>query len=120
MNHIYSKTRLTLLPLLAALLLAGCATSASIDTSTLPPTPEAFRESAGPVDPAKLAGNEAQAYGRWWSVFADPVLDQLIEKANISNNSVQIAAARLAQARAIAGATNANRALQLGLGAGVS
>ncbi len=120
MNRIYSKARLSLLPLLAALVLAGCATSASIDNSNLPVTPAAFREKAAPADPAALAGIEAQAYGRWWSVFADPVLDQLVEQASISNNSIQIAAARLAQAKAIAGATDAKRSLQVGLGAGAS
>lgn len=114
-NHRYLKTRLALLPLLAALLLAGCATSAKIDTSSMPATPTAFKE----TPPAGAAASIAlPAQGRWWTVFADPVLDQLVEQASRSNNTVQIAAARLAQARAIAGATDASRAVQLGLGAG--
>ena len=119
MNHRYSKTRLTLLPLLAALLLAGCATSASVDPSLLPVTPAAFKEAAVSVAAAPAIPVAPEIQGRWWTVFADPVLDQLVEQASRSNNSVQVAAARLAQARAIAGATDANRAVQLGLGAGV-
>ncbi len=115
MNHVYSKARLSLLPLLAALVLAGCATPAAIDTASLPATPTAFKESTVTVGPVL---DDAHAQGRWWTVFADPVLDQLVEQASRSNNSVQVAAARLAQARAIAGATDANRAVQLGLGAG--
>ena len=115
MNHMYLKTRLTLLPLLAALLLAGCATSASVNPASLPLAPAAFKEVAASVAGAPVA---PQPEGRWWTVFADPVLDQLVEQASRSNNSVQVAAARLAQARAIAGATDASRAVQLGLGAG--
>ena len=116
MNQIYSKTRLNLLPLLAALVLAGCATSSALDTSSVPATPAAFKEQT-----AALASTVApQTQGRWWTVFADPVLSQLVEQASTSNNSVQVAAARLAQARAIAGATDASRSVQLGLGAGVN
>lgn len=118
MKHMTSKVRLTLVPLFAALVLAGCASSASIDSSSLPATPMAFKESRGQVASAVPASPEAQAQGRWWAVFADPVLNQLVEQAGRSNNSVQVAAGRLAQARAIAGATDANRSVQLGLGAG--
>ena len=118
MNHAYSKMRLTLLPLLAALLLAGCATSASIDPASLPVAPAAFKETAVSVAGATVAPVAPELQGRWWTVFSDPVLDQLVEQASRSNNSVQVAAARLAQARAIAGATDANRAVQAGLGAG--
>ena len=109
------KPRLALLASLAALLIAGCATSASIDTASMPATPTAFKETPATGAAASMA---LPAQGRWWTVFADPVLDQLVEQASRSNNNVQIAAARLAQARAIAGATDANRAVQLGLGAG--
>lgn len=107
-----SNFRWALVPLLAALVLAGCATPAAIDTASLPATPAAFREASTSSAPA--------LQGPWWGVFADPVLSQLVEQASRSNNTVQIAAARLAQARAIAGATDANRALQVGLGGGAT
>lgn len=42
--------------------------------------------------------NAADAY--WWKVFADPVLDGLIETAYRNNLSLQIAGARVLQARA--------------------
>jgi NodT family efflux transporter outer membrane factor (OMF) lipoprotein len=42
--------------------------------------------------------NAADAY--WWKVFGDPVLDDLIESAYRSNLSLQIAGARVLQARA--------------------
>ncbi|MGH8847461.1 MAG: efflux transporter outer membrane subunit, partial [Polaromonas sp.] len=113
MNRIYPKVRMALAPLLAAMVLAGCASSPAIDASRLPATPAAFKES-----PTAAASPQAQTQAQWWKVFADPVLDQLVEQASRNNNSVQVAAGRLAQARAIAGATDANRAVQVGLGAG--
>jgi len=119
MNRTYSGLRSALVPLLAVLVLAGCATPASVDPSSLPATPPAFRDQ----DPSRVlatapAGAEAQAQGRWWAVFADPVLDRLVERAGRNNNSVQVAAGRLAQARAITRSTDADRLPQVDLGAG--
>lgn len=112
--HIPRKPRAALLPLLAALVMAGCATSASIDTTTLPAAPTAFKEGA----PMAIAAAQPQSQGTWWKAFADPVLDQLVEQAGRNNNSIQVAAGRLRQARAIAGATEADRLPQVGLSAG--
>ncbi|WP_114971514.1 efflux transporter outer membrane subunit [Rhodoferax ferrireducens] len=124
MNQTSSKRRLALLPLLAALVLAGCATSASIDASSLPAAPTTFKENTAPtassITSINPASTPAQAQGLWWKVFSDPVLDQLVDQAGRNNNSVQVAAGRLAQARAIAGLTDANRSLQVGLGAGAT
>ena len=39
-------------------------------------------------------------YSTWWSVFEDPVLDNLIEKAHQQNLSLQIAGIRIYEARA--------------------
>ncbi|MDP3612379.1 MAG: RND transporter, partial [Rubrivivax sp.] len=114
MSRLRFSARSALAPLLAALVLAGCATSpATIDPSSLPVTPTLFRESE-----AVAASPAAPFQAQWWKVFSDPVLDRLVDQATRSNSSVQVAAARLAQARAIAGATDANRSVQLGLGAG--
>lgn len=103
-----------LAPLLAALVLAGCASVPDIDPASLPATPAAFKEGDGrwtTVQPA-----EAQARGEWWKAFADPQLDDLVERAARSNTSVQVAAARLAQSRALLQNVDADRALQAGLG----
>jgi len=119
MNHNPSRWRHALAPLLAALVLAGCATSASIDPSSLPQTPPAFRhEDPSRVLAATPAMADAQAQGAWWKLFADPVLDQLVDRATRNNNSVQVAAGRLAQARAIARSTDADRLPEVGLGGG--
>jgi multidrug efflux system outer membrane protein len=119
MNHIHSRLRAALVPLLAALVLAGCATSTPVDSSSLPATPPAFKEQdASRVLAAAPAANEARTQGSWWTVFNDPVLDQLVERAGRNNSSVQVAAGRLAQARALLRATDANRLPQVELGAG--
>jgi outer membrane protein, multidrug efflux system len=100
------------------LLLAGCATTpAPIDTARLPAVPASFREGDGRWIAAAPA--EAQPRGTWWKAFADPTLDQLIEKAERNNASIQGAAARLAQAKALVRATDANRAPQIGIGTSV-
>lgn len=106
--------------LFAAMLLAGCATSTPLDMSSVPATPAAFREQAASAADATPASSEAVEQGVWWGVFADPVLNQLVEQASRNNNSVQVAAGRLLQARAIARQTDASRAPQVGLGAGVT
>jgi outer membrane protein, multidrug efflux system len=99
--------------LLVALLLAGCATSLpKVDETKLPPVPAEFKENFTIAAPA-----EAQPRGEWWKAFNDPVLDDLVARAERANTSVQVAAARLAQARAVARITDADRSLQASLGA---
>lgn len=107
------KTIWKTLPLVAALVLAGCATA-------LPPMPEQ------PAPPAQFkegarwtvaAPAESRDRGPWWKAFGDPVLDALVERAAERNTSVQEAAARVAQARALVRSANAERLPQVGVGA---
>jgi outer membrane protein, multidrug efflux system len=98
---------------LLALLLAGCATSLpTVEPEKLPLAPAEFKENWTLAAPAA-----AQPRGEWWKAFNDPVLDALVERANAGNPSIQVAAARLAQARALVRSSDAERALQAGLGA---
>ncbi|HMC14856.1 MAG TPA: efflux transporter outer membrane subunit [Albitalea sp.] len=109
---------LSLAPLVAALLLAGCA-STPVATPTAPPAiPAEFKEAAIRWSVAPPA--EAQPRGAWWKAFGDPLLDDLVERAASANTSIAQAAARLAQARAVLRATDAERAPQASLGAGVT
>jgi multidrug efflux system outer membrane protein len=104
-------------PLLAALVLAGCATA----PAELPPpitSPAQFKEEGPRWTIAAPA--ETQDRGAWWKAFADPVLEGLVDRAAANNTSIQEAAARLAQARALVRSTNADRAPQIGVGAGAS
>jgi multidrug efflux system outer membrane protein len=98
------------------LLLAGCATSLPpIDPAQVPAAPEAFKEGDGRWTVAPPA--EAQPRGEWWRAFNDPVLDDLVERAAAANTSIQVAASRLAQARAFLRATDAERSPQVNVGA---
>jgi multidrug efflux system outer membrane protein len=99
-----------------ALILAGCASAPAIDPASLPATPAAFKEGDGRW--MRTAPAEAQPRGEWWKAFSDPVLDDLIARADRNNATVQVAAARLAQAKALLRAADADRLPQLGIGAG--
>ena len=99
----------------AALLLAGCVSVPALDPATLPAQATAFKSEAAAAQAAT-----PQAEGAWWRVFQDPVLDGLVERAQRNNNAIHVAAARLAQARALVRTTDAQRLPQLGVGGGVS
>lgn len=45
----------------------------------------------------------------WWTLFGDPVLNELIDEALAYNTDVAVAAARVDQARALLRSSNANR-----------
>lgn len=97
---------------LILLLLAACSASLpKIDPAALPTPPAAFKEGDGRWTVAPPA--EAEPRGEWWKAFRDPVLDDLIDRANRANDGIRIAAARLAQARAFVRAAQAERAPQV-------
>ncbi len=92
--------RLAALPLMATLMLSGCFVSrVSVDKPELP-LPDAL--------PTPAAAT-AELPDAWWKVFGDPRLDQLMDEALAHNADVAIAAARVLEARAVLGQTNAER-----------
>jgi multidrug efflux system outer membrane protein len=99
-------------PLAAALVLAGCASVAELPAGVAPPAQ--FKEAAA----ARSGSSPVQPAGDWWRAFADPVLDDLVARAAASNTGIQQAAARLAEARALARTVDADRSVQVGVGAG--
>jgi multidrug efflux system outer membrane protein len=101
-----------------ALALTGCAAPPALDTSALPATPASFKEGDGRWTTAPPA--EAQPRGEWWKAFADTELDALVDKAGRQSTNIQLAAARLAQARALLQSADADRMPQLGLNTGVT
>lgn len=115
MNRLFNTT---VLPLVAALVLAGCASTSTFVPTAAPAAPVAFKED-GAARFIDVAPAEAQPRGAWWRVFGDPVLDDLVTRASADNTSVQTAAARLAQSRALLRDANASLLPQVGLGAGV-
>ena len=99
-------------PLIALLVLAAwlaaCTSPKGPQDSGLD-TPAAWTgladsKAAGPLIPSDKAGIEQ----RWWQSFGDPVLDRLIAAALAGNKSLQIAAARVEEARAARRGTVAN------------
>ncbi|CAN5827717.1 efflux transporter outer membrane subunit [soil metagenome] len=111
--------RTALLPLVAALVLAGCASTGEVSTGITAPVQ--FKEQTAKGAAAVTANAApAQPAGNWWVAFNDPVLNDLVERAAVNNTSVQQAAARLAEARALARTVDADRSVQVGLGAGAS
>ena len=100
--------------------LAMTALSASAlasDLPALPATPAIFHE-AGSA--AVSERQPAQLGERWWTIFNDPILNDLVARADAGNSSIQEATARLSKARAQLRGAAANRLPQIGISAGVS
>ena len=103
-------------PLVAALVLAGCATVPPIDAASVPAAPAAFKEQAS----VSRTVSAPVAPGAWWKSFSDPVLDRLMARADERNAGIQVAASRLAQARAFVQTSRAAQMPQLGAIAGAT
>jgi NodT family efflux transporter outer membrane factor (OMF) lipoprotein len=78
-------------------LLAGCAVGPDYVRPEIE-TAETWSES---ID-ASLSTDPVE-YGPWWNVFEDPALEELVQIASRENLPVQIAAARILEARAVLG-----------------
>ncbi|WP_295998425.1 efflux transporter outer membrane subunit [Rugamonas sp.] len=116
-------------PLLAALLLAAC--SAPELKQPQIDTPGAFKESQTFVAPVvrtaadgtrwqQAQAAEQQQRGQWWLAFNDPALNALVEEATKANANLAVAAARVKQARSIAGIAEADRIPQVGVNVGAA
>jgi outer membrane protein, multidrug efflux system len=79
-------------PLVALLLLGGC----TVGPDYRPPAIAVPAAYAG----ARDASPTASDISRWWAAFGDPVLDDLVARAQAGNLDVRQAAARVAEARA--------------------
>lgn len=82
---------------LLALALSGCAVGPNYQRPATPDISQ-FKEAQGwlPATPA-----DALERGPWWQLFGDPVLNQLAERVDVSNQNVAAAVAAYAQARAL-------------------
>src|SRR5579872_4256892 len=104
--------RLALLAI--GLLLIGCAVGPNYKRPAIN-APAAYR--GEPSSQPSVASAESLGNEKWWEVFQDPVLQQLIRTALQQNYDVQIAAARVLQAQAQLGITRANQFPMVGGGA---
>lgn len=106
--------------LLAALLVAaGCSTTKPPEKVEVD-VPAQYREQAANLDGAwkQAAPADTTDRGRWWTVFGDAQLSSLIDGATQDSPNLAVALARVKEARAIAGLADADRAPQVGVGAG--
>jgi multidrug efflux system outer membrane protein len=80
--------------------------------------PDQYRGLAPETVPAQAP---AEAFGdmKFWTVFQDKVLEDLIREALTNNYDIRIAAARVAQAQAIVGVTKADQFPSVSASAGI-
>lgn len=117
-NHARRPLAIALAPTVAALLLAGCAVGPDYRRPDID-LPERWTttgtDAAGSASTGASAGHDrpsvaASTVGaRWWAVYGDATLDRLIDEALARNGDAQIAAARVLEARALAGIADADR-----------
>ncbi|MFA6286282.1 MAG: efflux transporter outer membrane subunit [Opitutaceae bacterium] len=101
-GHFASKSRAALAAakvlsgVMGLLTMAGCAT---VGPDYHPPEsspPEKWSEAGNADSPV----GEMTAATKWWTLFSDPTLNDLVEKAVAANHDLRIARARILQARA--------------------
>jgi NodT family efflux transporter outer membrane factor (OMF) lipoprotein len=84
--------------LAAAACLAGCVSAPPVNPPSLPDTP-AYKE----APPGWIAAAPADTLerGPWWQLFGDPVLDDLAQRVEVSNQNIAAAVAAYEQAQAL-------------------
>ncbi|MFT4191311.1 MAG: TolC family protein, partial [Comamonas sp.] len=112
------------MPLLAALVLAGCASPAHHDARPTLDLPANWAQPAaapatGSAAPDAPASPPWAASARWWERFGDPALNQLIDEALARNNDLASAALNVRQAQLEADLNNGDP-LVYGAQAGLS
>lgn len=101
---------------LAVLLMSGCAAVGPDYVKPEIPTPDAWTEQiSGQVDAQSVSSLQT-----WWTLFDDPVLNDLIERGRKSNLDLEIAVARIAAARASLGSVRGERMPVVTAGANAS
>ena len=101
-------------PLLAALMLAGCAAVGPDYKLPEVPMPDVWQNTA--LDGLSEGDATLQT---WWGRLGDPTLERLVQRAEESNLTLQEAAARVEEARAFLGAARGQRLPGVGLGSTV-
>ena len=99
--------------LILSLLIAGCAVGPDYQRPAAA-LPEAFAV-ADAISPASAPVHKA-----WWTLFRDPVLDDLVAAALASNHDLLAAAARVEEAEGLAREADATFFPQIDLAAGAS
>ena len=103
----------SILTLSLGLVLAGCTVGPRYQRPVID-TPQAYR---GPAEEAAEPAPQSLGDARWWTVFQDPQLQELIRVALQQNFDVRIAATRVLQAQAQLGITRADQFPSVNAGA---
>ncbi len=101
--------------IVALLATAACSTAPDYVRPTTP-TAAAYKE----VEGWQPAQTNVAPPGRWWELFADPVLTGLEERVATGNQDLAAAVARYDQARAVARQARADRFPEIGVSGDVS
>ncbi|AQS37923.1 outer membrane protein [Shewanella psychrophila] len=97
----YVKTCLVMMPLLG---LSACTTlGPDFQTLEAKKLPESWKNSASGSDSESEVEQTVQSSAQWWKQFNDPILNLLVERANIQNLDIEAAGLRILQARMILG-----------------
>ncbi len=98
-------TRTILIAATSALALSAC----TVGPRYVSPVPAAPSQAPFLEAGKSPAFSGEQPPGPWWSLFGDPLLDQLVTEALAANTDLRVAAANLAQARAVLRESRAGR-----------
>src|SRR5262245_40273568 len=109
------KTRLTITAVLISALLSGC----TVGPKYVRPAVTAPRVFRG-ANPATAADPASLGDLKWFEVFQDAQLQALIRKALVQNYDLQVAVARVLEARANLGITRSDQFPQIGASAGLT
>jgi multidrug efflux system outer membrane protein len=99
-----------ILGILLSLTVSGCAVGPDFQEPVVQ-TPDTYRTAVMPAEPAEDL--------KWWSLFDDPLLFDLVTEALHNNRDIQIAVSRIEQARATLGFTRADQYPGIDVDAGV-
>ena len=88
---------------LLALALTGCVLGPKYHPAPTPPV------AAGPFVAASPSTSSAPLPDRWWRLYDDPALDELVERALVANTDLRVATANLRRARAVLSEARAGR-----------
>ena len=104
-NHLFfSSIRLIAALAAAAIFLHGCASVGPDYVNPKPEMPDRWT-----VDLVKGMAQGKPGLQTWWTVFGDPVLNELMEKAAEGNLNLELAYARIKEARGFLGITTGDR-----------
>lgn len=116
MSGFHSRVQAAWLVSLALLVaLAGCAVGPNYKRPALN-TPATFRAAASAPNTNDLAASESLANLGWWQVMDDPQLQAYLAEALTNSWDIQIAAARVLQAEAVARVTRSQFMPSVGVG----